>query len=563
MVQAVEVARLWRWRGREDGSDYGDGVVQLEDCRTATMVFQVLVTVKDSPSLLDSIVEAVLICVLAIRTWVPVLFHYGVFDLLITRKRYSFLKTNASFVDTQLHLAYYGCLLDFLDVQYYSSLNKACAKDMYPFPEEGEELASLMGYPYKCFLRILNEYSQIRMAEDDEEKTGFHTEEKVYCFPHMPKDLKKLSSYTSEDDGEYLAHDVEETLRKLKRVNIKIDPVTSPFRVKEGRFLGYMVTKEGVKADQKKYSKFIPKLAELKYPICEARMRLETAKGPGWTNEAEEALQKIKRKLGILQTLVIQKEGEDLMLCLRKRNKTISSVLLVEREGIQIPVSYVSRPLQGMEICYTPTEKIGTNTNSHNKIPEKRKLKAVVKKFFGQGEQVERTPYANEGGTLTLSKKLQVKSTPVPRAWWLYLGKDTIKEGSGVGIILVSPEKKMHTYAIRLKFNASNHVMDCEALLARLVASANQGMKDLHVFIDSLTLVAKVPNHTPPKILNLKDEVLTGLETIKLEFLNQEVSVGIKTRPSVEETSSRNKDKTASNEPRAKPNYNREASGSN
>ncbi|GJW22675.1 hypothetical protein Tco_0033297 [Tanacetum coccineum] len=34
----------------------------------------------------------------------------------------------------------------------YSSLNKACSKDMYPFPEEGEQLASLMGYPYKCFL---------------------------------------------------------------------------------------------------------------------------------------------------------------------------------------------------------------------------------------------------------------------------------------------------------------------------------------------------------------------------------------------------------------------------
>nr|GEV83962.1 reverse transcriptase domain-containing protein [Tanacetum cinerariifolium] len=32
--------------------------------------------------------------------------------------------------------------------------------------------------------------SQIRMTEDDEEKTGFHTEEEVYCFTHMPKDLK-------------------------------------------------------------------------------------------------------------------------------------------------------------------------------------------------------------------------------------------------------------------------------------------------------------------------------------------------------------------------------------
>ncbi|GJR05112.1 hypothetical protein Tco_0528096 [Tanacetum coccineum] len=72
--------------------------------------------------------------------------------------------------------------------------------------------------------------------------------------------------------------------------------------------------------------------------------------------------------------------------------------------------------------------------------------------------QVEGTPDANGGGTFTLSKKLQAKSTPTPRDWRLYLGKETIEEGSGVEIILVSPEGKMHLYAIRLKFNASNHV---------------------------------------------------------------------------------------------------------
>ncbi|GKA21506.1 hypothetical protein Tco_0701495 [Tanacetum coccineum] len=84
----------------------------------------------------------------------------------------------------------------------------------------------------------------------------------------------------------------------------------------------------------------------------------------------------------------------------------------------------------------------------------------VTKKFLGQGEQVERTPDANEGGTLTLSKKLQAKSTPTPRAWRLYLGKKTIEEG--------------------------------------IAASNNQGMKYLHVFIDSLTLVAQVEgSHIP------------------------------------------------------------------
>ncbi|GKA24841.1 hypothetical protein Tco_0710874 [Tanacetum coccineum] len=163
-----------------------------------------------------------------------------------------------------------------------------------------------------------------------------------------------------------LVQDAEEILRKLKRVNIKIDPVTSSFGVKKGRFLGYMVTKEGVRAYPNKVhaiilsptpkspnqirslflqltaiSKFIPKMADLQYPIRKVRIRFETTEGSGWTNKAEEAIQRIKRKLNKLQTLVVPKEGEIMMLCLRQKDETISFVLLIEREGIQIPVSYV------------------------------------------------------------------------------------------------------------------------------------------------------------------------------------------------------------------------------
>nr|GEW38186.1 hypothetical protein [Tanacetum cinerariifolium] len=169
--------------------------------------------------------------------------------------------------------------------------------------------------------------------------------------------------------------------------------------------------------------------------------------------------------------------------------------------------------------------------------------------------------------------------------------RETIKEGSGVGIILISPEEKTYSYAIRLKFSSSNHDMDYEALLTRLAVSVSTSMKDLHVFIDLPKLVSQTEgNNTPateqerkykkeimdatapyyrfqithlPNILNSKAEVLTGLATIKFKFLNQEVSVGIKTRPSVEETSISKKGKAASNAPREEPIYNRKASRSN
>ncbi|GKB21003.1 hypothetical protein Tco_0854926 [Tanacetum coccineum] len=213
----------------------------------------------------------------------------------------------------------------------YSGLNKACAKDMYPLPKEGEELASLMGYPYKCFLQLPKEYIQIRMAKKEEKKIGFHTGELVYCFTHMPKELKNsaatlqrmmekvltdqrgrnVETYLEEiviksKSEPDLVQDVKETLKKLKRVNIKIDPAMSLFEVKEGRFLDYIVTKEGLRTDPRRIqaiilsptpkspnqirslflqltaiSKFILKLAELKHPLREAQTRMETTKGPG------------------------------------------------------------------------------------------------------------------------------------------------------------------------------------------------------------------------------------------------------------------------------------------
>nr|GEW10854.1 hypothetical protein [Tanacetum cinerariifolium] len=109
-------------------------------------------------------------------------------------------------------------------------------------------------------------------------------------------------------------------------------------------------------------------------------------------------------------------------------------------------------------------------------------------------------------------------------------------------------------------------------------------MKDLHVYMDLPKLVAQTEGkHAPtmkqerkytkeimnaiapfhrlqitylPKILISKAEVLTGLATINLEFLNQEVSMGIKTRQSVEKASDSKKGKAASNVTGAKPNYN-------
>ncbi|GJU98191.1 reverse transcriptase domain-containing protein [Tanacetum coccineum] len=62
----------------------------------------------------------------------------------------------------------------------FKDLNKACPKDGYPLPEIDWKVKSLCGFPFKCFLDAYKGYHQIQMAEEDEEKTVFITNQAKY-----------------------------------------------------------------------------------------------------------------------------------------------------------------------------------------------------------------------------------------------------------------------------------------------------------------------------------------------------------------------------------------------
>ncbi|GKE56920.1 hypothetical protein Tco_1496105, partial [Tanacetum coccineum] len=62
----------------------------------------------------------------------------------------------------------------------------ACPKDYYPLPNIDCKVESVMGFKYKCFLDAYKGYHQIQMAEEDEEKTAFYTDQGTYCYTKMP-----------------------------------------------------------------------------------------------------------------------------------------------------------------------------------------------------------------------------------------------------------------------------------------------------------------------------------------------------------------------------------------
>nr|GFA39834.1 reverse transcriptase domain-containing protein [Tanacetum cinerariifolium] len=76
----------------------------------------------------------------------------------------------------------------------FTNLNTACPQDCYPLPEIDWKVESLCGYPFKCFLDAYKGYHQIQMAAADEEKTAFHTGQRVYCYTKMPFSLKNAGA---------------------------------------------------------------------------------------------------------------------------------------------------------------------------------------------------------------------------------------------------------------------------------------------------------------------------------------------------------------------------------
>ncbi|GJW50355.1 reverse transcriptase domain-containing protein [Tanacetum coccineum] len=149
-----------------------------------------------------------------------------------------------------------------------SNLNNACLKDCYPLPEIDWKVESLCGYPFKCFLDAYKGYHQIKMAKEDEEKTGFIYKQRIFVL-EMSFGLKNAGSTYQRlvdkafqkqigrnlevyvDDlviksrtEEEIIRDITETFKTLRQINIK----KCTFRNAGRMFLGYKVSTDGLRA---------------------------------------------------------------------------------------------------------------------------------------------------------------------------------------------------------------------------------------------------------------------------------------------------------------------------
>ncbi|GKD12700.1 reverse transcriptase domain-containing protein [Tanacetum coccineum] len=215
--------------------------------------------------------------------------------------------------------------------------------------------------------------------------------------------------------------DIKETLLTLKNVNMKLNPKKFSFGMEEGKFLGYIVTSERIRANPEK-TKVVMNMP------------------------SPSSLKQMKRLSGKLTALnrFLSKAAKKVLPCLDALKK------YANKKDFHMNSSRAANKVSIVPYCYLESKLEGT-------VP----IYYVNKAFKVPSAPLDKT-----------------------NLWKLYTDGASNDHGSGAGLILIDPEGTEYSYAIRLNFTNSNNDAEYEALLAGLRIAVRMKVEKIHAFVD-------------------------------------------------------------------------------
>ncbi|XP_076908805.1 uncharacterized protein LOC143565832 [Bidens hawaiensis] len=222
--------------------------------------------------------------------------------------------------------------------------------------------------------------------------------------------------------------------------------------------------------------------------------------------------------------------GEPLLVYLAASERTVSAVLMVERNGVQTPIYYISRTLADAETRYSTLEKLVlslvqtarclrryfqghpihvlSNFRLQNVLSKPELSGRLAKWALELGEHaIEYKPrpsikgqvLANFIAEIPQEKEEECKKETEPPAdqrknevWKLFTDGASNDEGAGVGLRITNPEGQHFTYEIRLEFKSTNNEAEYEALLAELRIAKKLGAQHLEAHVDSMLVANQI-----------------------------------------------------------------------
>ncbi|NOZ55185.1 MAG: DDE-type integrase/transposase/recombinase [Calditrichaeota bacterium] len=288
----------------------------------------------------------------------------------------------------------------------YKKLNSMTRKNAYPLPRIDESLESLGGNTWFCTLDLQSGYHQVAMEEADIPKTAFSTHLGLFEWNVMPFGLcnapatfEKMMSdmlhgllwYTCLvylDDiivfGKTLAEcrtRLQAVFDRLNGYGLKLKPSKCHLFKREIKYLGRLVSAEGIKTDPEKiqavaewpkpvnvaetrsflgflsyYRDFIPDFARIAEPL----QRLVVTKKCfvfKWSTEQDTAFELLKSKFINTPVLRYPRRTGKFILDTDASGFAISGVLSQEQDGVEVPLSFASNTLNKAQRNYCTTKR--------------------------------------------------------------------------------------------------------------------------------------------------------------------------------------------------------------
>lgn len=286
----------------------------------------------------------------------------------------------------------------------FRKINEISTKDRYPLPLIDTVLKSLKGATCFTTLDLRSGYWQIPVHEDDRDKTAFTIDGETYRFKRLPFGLhnapatfqrlmnqvlapvlgKSALVYLddiiiySKNANEHLEH-LNNVLELISTAGLKISPGKCEFLKNELKYLGHVVSHEGIKVDPDKvtairemkppntvrgvrgfmgmasyYRKFVPNFSALAAPLTELTKK---NKRFVWTEKHQEAFQVLKDKLMMAPVLQYPDYEKTFRIHCDSSDRALGAMLCQQQDGVDMPIAFYSRKFSPAETRYSTTEK--------------------------------------------------------------------------------------------------------------------------------------------------------------------------------------------------------------
>lgn len=286
----------------------------------------------------------------------------------------------------------------------YRLLNDKTRKDSYPLPRMDDLFSTLAGAKWFSTMDLQSGYWQVEMEERDKEKTAFTTGDGLWQFNVMPFGLcnapatferlmdklfqgmswQTMLIYLDDIIAYSISFDdhlavLEQIFNRLRAANLKLNPTKCHFLQKKVKYLGHIVSENGLVTDPDKvkavtewpipqnkknvrsflglcsyYRRFIQGFSTLAKPLSELT---EENRRFSWNSSCEDAFMKLKTKLTTAPVLAFPTPNEVFILDTDASNVGVGSVLSQKQGEHEVVIEYFSKTLSRSERNYCVTRR--------------------------------------------------------------------------------------------------------------------------------------------------------------------------------------------------------------